>query len=104
MHHPLSRLKSSNQIPARYWVNITDHNAYAVFSNITIEDVNRSKNWTYTGLVAGGVLAAVAALGWWHQRRLRKIFQQVADDLKSEIELEESSGNTLLNDVEPVVM
>ncbi|KAI1103924.1 hypothetical protein F4804DRAFT_213221 [Jackrogersella minutella] len=73
------------KVPVRYWPQLSDPNAYIVLSDNTAEDIEAARHWwTVTGSTAVGVIGAVCALAWWHQRRLRKVFRDEADKLDSE--------------------
>lgn len=43
-----------------------------------------SQYWVTTGAIAVGFICLICALGWWHQRRLRKMFRDEADSLDND--------------------
>lgn len=70
-----------------YWVTPNDPDAYVVLSTNTAESIRAAKDWwTVTGTVSVVILGIVCALCWWHQRRLRKIFRDEADNLDEDRE------------------
>ncbi|KAI0889622.1 uncharacterized protein GGS22DRAFT_1858 [Annulohypoxylon maeteangense] len=70
------------KVPVRYWPRLNDPNAYIVLSDNTAEDIEAARRWwTVTGSTAVGIIGFVCALAWWHQRRLRKVFRDVAEKL-----------------------
>ncbi|KAH8199446.1 hypothetical protein TruAng_006384 [Truncatella angustata] len=69
------------KMPTWVWIYPDSPEATVGMSYVTSESVPVSEVWIYTGAIAAGTLGQVAALAWWHQRRLRRKFLIVADSL-----------------------
>ncbi|KAK6067931.1 hypothetical protein SCUP234_11404 [Seiridium cupressi] len=70
------------KMPTRYWIHPDADGATVGMSYVTPQSVPNAGVWKTTGALAGGILGLVAALAWWHQRRLRKKFMSEAESLK----------------------
>ncbi|CAN8095943.1 unnamed protein product [Discula destructiva] len=55
------------------WTRPYSPNLTVSLSNVTASGVNASANWNIIGALASATLAWVTAIGWWHQRGLRKM-------------------------------
>lgn len=74
-------LLTGKQVPISYWLGPTE-TGYVDLSTDDAGSIKAaSEYWVTTGAVAVGFICLVCALGWWHQRRLRKLFKDEADSL-----------------------
>lgn len=70
------------QVPISYWVRPNDPGAYVDLSTNDAASIKAaSEYWVTTGAVAVGFICLICALGWWHQRRLKKLFKDEAESL-----------------------
>ncbi|KAH7027309.1 uncharacterized protein B0I36DRAFT_385345 [Microdochium trichocladiopsis] len=74
-------------IPVTYWNGrLDDPDAYIILSSNTAASIRAAGTWwTYTAVAAVATVSLVCALAWWHQRRLKKVFMDVADSLEGSI-------------------
>ncbi|KXJ91599.1 hypothetical protein Micbo1qcDRAFT_234067 [Microdochium bolleyi] len=72
------------RIPVTFWNGrLDDPDAYVVLSSNTTASIAAAGTWwTYTAVAAVATVSLVCALAWWHQRRLKKVFRDVADSLE----------------------
>jgi hypothetical protein len=63
-----------------YWLQKQNAGAYAVLSTNSAEDIQEALTWWQgTAIAAITMLCLVCGMGWWHQRRLRKLFGDLVD-------------------------
>lgn len=74
--------KMWKQVPISYWVTADHPGAYVDLSTNDAASIKAaSEYWVTTGAVAVGFICLICALGWWHQRRLKKLFRDEAESL-----------------------
>lgn len=79
-----------------YWLNTKAPEAYVDLSAEGDESMKKAQQWWLAlGWVSVGFMCSVCVFAWWHQRRLREIFQTQAESLNgvrssAQLTLEES--------------
>ncbi|KAI0508629.1 hypothetical protein F5B22DRAFT_386046 [Xylaria bambusicola] len=72
-------------VPATYWPYLNGPEAYFAISTNSQEAIVVAEAWwTTTGSTSVGLISIITALAWWHQRRLRKMFKEQADQLEND--------------------